>query len=902
LAFGKIRFGTILALLVLVTVVPLGLFAGRLILVLWQQQLDMVNRQSVERAHAIAITIDQEVQKTITALNVLATLERIEGDFEDFYDAAARMVPAQPGWQSVQLLEPSSTVLLDTSVAFGQTPLPLDVGDLIKKIKATGGPAASPARKDPRTGQWTVRIGVPVTSGGRLRYVVCANVLTAEFSDVLRRQKTPPDSVLSLLDDNLTIMARSRSEEIYLGGRPTPDFEQAIRSSPEGSRRSQMLEGTPSYAAYSRSPMTGWTVGLGLPRETVDGPIRESLKSLVRVGGALLGSGIFLAFLVRRRVVRAQVAALDAARALARGETVAMPQSAVVEFDALANGLREAAAISEQRLRERDQAEQARGLAAENLERALAREHAARVAGERNEARLSVTLQSIGDAVIATDADGLVTVLNPVAQALTGWSEGDAIGSPIDKVFATLDERTREPRANPLTALDEGGARSADALLVAKSGRELPIGDSAAPIRTPDGTLLGIVVVFRDVTAERNAERHRTSILEREQAARQTAEALSRAKDEFVATVSHELRTPLNAIFGWVAMLKLGSLDADGRGKALDVIDRNTRLQAQLIEDLLDMARVIRGTVRLEMQPVDLAAVVDLAADTVKPAADVRRVRMTVHSPRGVALVSGDPSRLQQIVWNLLSNSIKFSAAGADVNVRLEQDGDDAVLRVRDTGIGIDQNFLPYVFERFRQESSDVTREHAGLGLGLSLVRHLVELHGGSVSAASEGKTKGAAFTVRLPLLGARAAPGAATDQASETLTSEALYSTQLQGLGMLLVDDDPEARELLAVVFGQAGARVSAAGSVNEAIAMVEAAAPDIVLTDIAMPHATGFDLLRELRGDPRWAGIPVIAVTAYARSEDRVQALSAGFNAHVAKPLSPRALVAMVAELARR
>jgi CheY-like chemotaxis protein len=302
------------------------------------------------------------------------------------------------------------------------------------------------------------------------------------------------------------------------------------------------------------------------------------------------------------------------------------------------------------------------------------------------------------------------------------------------------------------------------------------------------------------------------------------------------------------------------------------------------------------------MQPVDLAAVLDLAADTVKPAADARRVRMTVHSPRGVALVSGDPSRLQQIVWNLLSNSIKFSAAGGEVHVRLEQDGDDAVLRVRDTGIGIDPGFLPYVFERFRQESSDVTRAHAGLGLGLSLVRHLVELHGGSVTGDSEGKDKGAAFTVRLPLLGARAGTPSADLPADAISTEAPQWSTPLQGLTVLLVDDDEDARELFATVFSQAGARVTTAGSVREAMAMVEVTLPDIVLTDIAMPQATGFDLLNEMRSDPRRAEIPVIAVTAYARSEDRAQALSAGFNAHIAKPVSPRALVAMVAELARR
>ena len=271
-----------------------------------------------------------------------------------------------------------------------------------------------------------------------------------------------------------------------------------------------------------------------------------------------------------------------------------------------------------------------------------------RVAGERNEARLLVTLSSIGDAVIATDAEGRVTVLNPVAQAMTGWSERTRLA----RQSTPCSRRSTNARASPTRARwralpPPAGALTlpSQAILIARDGREIPIGDSASPIQTADGTLLGIVVVFRDTTAERDAERQRAAAFEREQAARRTAEALSRAKDEFVATVSHELRTPLNAIFGWVAMLKMGALDAAGQTKALDVIDRNTRVQAQLIEDLLDMARVIRGTVRLEMQPVDLAAVVEAAVDAVKPAADARRVTVRVRraARRGLRLRRRQP-------------------------------------------------------------------------------------------------------------------------------------------------------------------------------------------------------------------------------------------------------------------
>ncbi len=900
----RVRLGTILALLLFVTIVPLGLFSGRLIWQFWQQQQVLVNRQNVERARAISVAVSQEVQSTITALYALAKLGHIDpNDLQPFYVTATEMLTLQEGWQAVRLVEPGSRVVLNTAVPYGQSSA-LVSDDWVRTVRETKRPAVSTVRRDPATDQFFVSIGVPVMRNGELQYVLGARILAAVFSGVLQRQKAPPDGVVALMDAEQTVMARTRSEAVYLGHKPSPEFADAMRTAPEGALRSTLLEGTPSFSAWSRSADTGWTVGIGLPAAAVDRPILTSLFLLITVGVAILGGGLLMTFVVRWRIVRAQVAAVTAARAVARGEATPHWNSRVTEFHDLAEGLRDAGAILERRLNEKDEAERERARAAGDLENALIREHAARVVGERNEARLLVTLRSIGDAVIATDADGRVTILNPVAQALTGWSEADAIGTPIHTVFVTIDERTRQPNPSPLVriaATGGGVTLPSQAVLVTRDGREIPIGESASPIQTANGTSLGIVVVFRDTTAERDAERLRAAAFEREQAARRTAETMSRAKDEFVATVSHELRTPLNAIFGWVAMLKLGALDAGGQAKALDVIDRNTRVQAQLIEDLLDMARVIRGTVRLEMQPVDLAVVAEAAADAVKPAADARRVTLRVSAQRGVAIVSGDASRLQQVAWNLISNSIKFSKTGDAVDVTVAEEGDEAVLRIRDTGAGIDPAFLPHVFERFRQETSDVTREHAGLGLGLSLVRHLAELHGGTVSAESGGKAQGSTFTVRLPLIGVQAGRQVTADGAGASLPPEALPRI-LQNLYVLAVDDDADARELVMTVLRQAGAQVTVASSVREARTAIESRVPDVVITDIAMPHATGFDLVRQFRASPRWCEIPIVALTAYARAEDRAQALSLGFTAHLGKPFAPRALVALVAEVGRK
>ena len=878
--------------------------AGQLILRFWEQQQSLVNRQNEERARAIAGAVDQEVQNTVAQLRIISELEPIDaGDLRSFHELARRLVAARSasGWVSMRLVGLENEVLADTSTPFGE-PATLVSDDWVKAVRSTRQHAVSALHKDPGTGGYFVSIGVPVIRNNRLRFALGVRVLPSAFGKILRQHQAPPEGVLALLDGDLTIMARTLAEERHLGGKPTPEFIQSLRSARAGSVRSRTLEGVPTYSAWQTSDVTGWTLALGLPSRTVDSQLYLSLGVLVAITLTILGGGLMLALYVSRSVVRAQTNAVVTARALARGEPVAPAASAVAEFNDLADGLRDAAAILDQRLHERDAAEAERAKAVAELERALESEQAARAAGERNEARLAVTLQSIGDAVIAADAQGLVTVVNAVAQSLTGWPEKEAIGEPIERVFETVDERTRRPAPSPMVraTATQDLTFPAHAVLMARDGRDIPVGDSVAAIRSADGTLQGIVVVFRDVTAERDAERQRAAALEREQAARRAAETLSRAKDEFVATVSHELRTPLNAIFGWVAMLKMGTLDDSGRAKALDVIERNTRVQAQLIEDLLDMARFIRGTVRLEMQPVDLGAVLESAVDAVKPAADARRVVLSVEAPRGIAIVSGDSSRLQQVAWNLLSNSIKFSDAGDHVDARLSVEGDDAVLRVTDTGSGIDPAFLPHVFDRFRQEISDVTREHAGLGLGLSLVRHLTELHGGRVTAQSDGKDRGATFTVRLPLIGARAGRDATFDRVDDSALP-APAPDALEGLHVIVVDDEPDARELTAAILRQAGAEVLVASSARDALELLEAHTPDLIVTDIAMPHATGFDLVETLRADPRWSTLPVIAVTAYARAEDKARALALGFHGHVGKPFAPRTLIAVAAELGR-
>src|SRR5215510_14769397 len=405
-----------------------------------------------------------------------------------------------------------------------------------------------------------------------------------------------------------------------------------------------------------------------------------------------------------------------------------------------------------------------------------------------------------------------------------------------------------------------------------------------------------------------DAQRLSAKLLMREERAREEAEAANRLKDEFLATVSHELRTPLNSILGWAQLLQSGSLDEASSSRALKTIERNTKTLAQIIDDLLDVSRIITGKLRLDVRPVELATVVESVLEAVRPATDAKSIKLDVFLSSGVGAVSGDAGRLQQIVWNLLSNAIKFTPSGGQVTVRLERVSSRARITVTDTGEGIGPAFLPYVFDRFSQADSTFTRPHGGLGLGLAIVRHLVELHGGSVSAESHGKGLGATFPVSFPLL--------ASEQTGDSIDREGLEFEQpplsdeqkdLTGLTVMIVDDELDARELLTVMLQQRGAKVIAASSAAEALELLAKASngsmPDVLVSDIGMPGQDGFELISQVRamGPEKGGNIPAIALTAYARSEDRARVLAAGFQHHVPKPVGPATLAIAVANVAR-
>ncbi|MGI9065409.1 MAG: PAS domain S-box protein [Pyrinomonadaceae bacterium] len=429
----------------------------------------------------------------------------------------------------------------------------------------------------------------------------------------------------------------------------------------------------------------------------------------------------------------------------------------------------------------------------------------------------------------------------------------------------------------------------------------------SSEIREPDDELLrlaaGIGGQIGQFNERRRAEEERAELFKRERAARADSEKANRLKDEFLATLSHELRTPLNAVIGWSRMLGSGRLDRDSSQHALQVIERNAWAQKQIIEDILDVSRVITGKLQLNLGPLDLITVVDAALDAVRPAMEAKEIKIETIIDASLRLISGDADRLQQVLWNVLSNAAKFTPAGGKVEISVSQTVTHVKIQVKDSGPGVDPAFLPHVFERFRQADGSTTRTHGGLGLGLAIVRHLVELHGGTIAAENRADQSGAIFTIRLPLPSGELRPEALA-RAASLLKEAPSEQPSLEGLRILVVDDELDALDLIGVELAQHGAKVVGVASAEEALKALEQVEFDLLISDIGMPKTDGYELIRQIRKqeEDKSRKMPAVALTAYARVQDRMQAIMAGYSTHVAKPVEANELITVVASLVGR
>ncbi|MBX9258145.1 response regulator [Desmonostoc muscorum CCALA 125] len=541
--------------------------------------------------------------------------------------------------------------------------------------------------------------------------------------------------------------------------------------------------------------------------------------------------------------------------------------------------------------------------------------------------------------IFEIDTEGRCRYTNPRYQTICGMKAAESLEK---RWLESVHPEDRERAVVSWSGyINEGRDYSEEFRFQTTHGNVRWVQVRSSPMLSSQGELLGYVGTLEDITERKQAEEVRAQVI-REQTARQEAEAANRMKDEFLAVLSHELRTPLTSMLGWSKILRSKKLDEKATSRALEAIERNATSQMQLIEDILDVSRIIRGQLRLNVCAVNLNSVMEAALEAVRPLAEAKDIQLNTVLDTTVGSVYGDPARLQQVVWNLLTNAIKFTHKGGRVEVRLstyfgfsiddspllasngaslglESENENfnssstnessnpkskiqnpkfqyAQIQVIDTGIGISAEFLPKVFERFRQADSTTTRSHNGLGLGLAIVRHLVELHKGTISAESPGTEQGATFTVKLPLLQDNRGNKASREAAGEISPPE--VSTPLAGLKVLVVDDETDTRNFLSFMFEDYGAVATAVASVDEALAVLEQAKPDILISDIGMSEQDGYTLIRKLRSlEPEKGGrIPAIALTAYTRDEDRLQALAAGFQQHLPKPIDPTKLIGVV------
>ena len=505
--------------------------------------------------------------------------------------------------------------------------------------------------------------------------------------------------------------------------------------------------------------------------------------------------------------------------------------------------------------------------------------------------RLAAIVDSSDDVIVSKDLEGTIQTWNRAAERLFQYSAEEAIGRSI----TMLIPREHVQEEEVILGKIRRGERvdHFETVRLAKDGRRIDVALTVSPVRDQTGHIIGASKIARDITEIKRAAKEREEILAREQQARTEAEAANRAKDEFLVTLSHELRTPLNAILGWTQLLANTPYDPGRVAKAVETIGRNAKQQVSLIEDLLDVSSILAGRLRLNTRPVDLVNVLVAALDSIRPTAAEKGVALETHLDPDVGPVMGDPDRLQQIFWNLLSNAVKFTSPGGRVSVQLELARSRALIRFTDTGAGISQDMLPVIFERFRQADSSSTRSHGGLGLGLAIVRELVERHGGTVEGSSPGEGQGATFTVVLPMRPLRLPSSIAATQ-SEVVRCDGIHT--------LLVDDERDGRELLKLFLEQCGGVVTAVESAAAALAAIEHDRPDVVVSDIAMPETDGYELMRCIRASAAGEHVPAIALTAHATVDARAQAFRAGYDTYLAKPVDPAELAAAVNRLARR
>jgi len=856
-----------LVVLAVVTLAPLLAFSVWLVFRVHAQERASLERGLEETAEALTSALDREVEHTISTLQTLATSESLRrGDIERFRAQAAAVVHALGGLTHVILTDASGQPLMNLLVPAGGPLLPLAQPELMRTAMEIGRALVGDLGEGAVDGRLLIGVRVPLVPADRPAMVLVAGVKLESIGRVIAHHTFPPGWIASIYDRQGRIIASSDGGDAAPGPPVTPAIMNAGTGSATGVIR-LTTDTQRVYAGFARSKLSGWVVTVGVPVALVEASLRRSLLLVTAVGALLTLLSLAAALVIGSRIASPLVALAAAAPAVIRGQGVALSGSSAREIGDLVAALKTAAADRESVQRDADEAHR--------LLRAI--------------------FDGTSDGVFVKDLAGRYVLINEAGARL--------IGKPVEEIVDRDDGALfGHDSAIRIVAQDREVIATGEPRVFENASMVTTAGDvrtylsTKAPYRDVSGRVVGVVGITRDITGRKRAEEEREALLA-------AAEEANRSKDQFLAVLSHELRTPLNAVLGWVGMLRTMSLEPATVTRALDAIDRNGRALTQLVSDLLDVSRIVSGKLRLETRAINLVSVVEAALDAIRPTADAKGIRLQSALDPRAGPVLGDPDRLQQVVWNLVVNAIKFTPRSGQVQVSLSRIDSHAAIVVSDTGVGIDPQLMPHVFERFRQGDSSSTRTHGGLGLGLALVKHLTELHGGTAEADSPGEGKGATFTVRLPLMARadRSAPDRAHRAADGTPLEP---GARLAGLRIVVVDDDPDCLEMLATLLRQQDATVRTSASAAEALALVEEWTPSLLVADIEMPGEDGYSLVRRVRTLPleRGGATPAVAVTAYGRVEDRIRSVAAGFDVHLTKPIEPAELIAVVANLARR
>jgi signal transduction histidine kinase/HAMP domain-containing protein len=880
------RLRSHLVALVLAALVPVLGFAALVIRDNARLQLAITERGMRETSYAVARTVDKELETAVTALETLAESQSlVAADLPRFHALSQRLVPVQ-GWLSVLLFDTEGRGLLHTALPFG-TPVPSSRTDALGQARDERRPTVSNLFDGMRH-QHVVAVYVPVVRDGVVRFVLSAGLPAARFGGVLRAQQFGPGLVAVLQDRDNVIVARTQGEAEAVGRRmPNP------APGREGWTRSQLREGNEVYVAFATAPLSRWRVVLTVPVEAVHGPLRRALWQVL--AGAALAAALAgaLTFVFGRRIAGAVGSLVRIARAVERGDPVEPLGTGVTEVNALAEQLHAAADLA--RAREQEAA------ARERQARALAEVAHALNASPDLDAVLRTAIEAVRGLVqadaariaLVDEAGRLVlrysthpsTAMPPGFVVERGHGIGGiawALGQPVRTDDFAADPRFQADRYLPIAQAD--GVVSCMAVPIATGEAIVGViyanNGSRRPFTADDEALLVTLADHAAVAVQK------ARLLAAEHTARAEAEAASRGKDELLAMLGHELRNPLAAIANAARVLDTPGVPEDSARRAREVIMRQNAHLARLVDDLLDVARVTSGKIVLTRQPLDLAEAVQRGVATLAASGRSAHHRVTLDLEPVWANV--DDTRLEQVVANLVGNALRFTPPDGTIAVTLRAAGGEAVLEVRDSGMGIAPEMLPRVFDMFVQGARGSDGGPGGLGLGLTLVQRIAELHDGTVEAASDGPGRGSVFTLRLPAMPAPPAPVPRRAPASPTNGG-----TRRR---VVIVEDNGDAREMLRFALELAGHEVHEAHDGPSGLATILRLRPDVAIVDVGLPELDGYEVARRVRAAAHSA-IHLIALTGYGQPDDRRQALEAGFDAHLVKPVEPDALQAAIA-----